>query len=71
MPRAAKQAAAVEEYDENEGDFEGDDASDDWQPEPEVSFKRNNQFPRFNGGDLNSSIKYYIIFFFYVGSKQE
>jgi hypothetical protein len=58
MPRAAKQAAAVEEYDENEGDFEGDDASDDWQPEPEVSFKRNNQFPRFNGGYLNSFITF-------------
>lgn len=25
------------DYDENEGEFEADDGSDDWKPEPEVS----------------------------------
>lgn len=37
MPRAAKQVAPISDYEENDGDFDGDDASDDWQPEPEVS----------------------------------
>lgn len=55
MPRVAKQAAPVEEYDEEGGDFEGDDgASDDWQPEAEVSFLESRQFSNFitNGGIL-------------------
>lgn len=38
MPRSSKALAVVEEFDENEGDFDADDGSDDWQPEPEVSF---------------------------------
>lgn len=39
MPRNSKSnLTVVEEYDENEGDFDADDGSDDWQPEPEVSF---------------------------------
>lgn len=25
------------DYDENEGEFEADDGSDDWKPDPEVS----------------------------------
>lgn len=27
------------DYDENEGEFEADDGSDDWKPDPEVSRK--------------------------------
>lgn len=26
------------DYDENEGEFENDDGSDDWKPDPEVMF---------------------------------
>lgn len=36
MPRSSKSLAVVEEFDEND-DFEGDDGSDDWQPDPDVS----------------------------------
>jgi hypothetical protein len=28
------------DYDENEGEFEADDGSDDWKPDPEVSNAR-------------------------------
>lgn len=27
------------DYDENEGEFEADDGSDDWKPDPEVSVR--------------------------------
>lgn len=37
MPRSSKSLAVVEEFDEENEDFEGDADSDDWQPDPDVS----------------------------------
>jgi hypothetical protein len=32
------------DYDENEGEFEADDGSDDWKPDPEVSSRLKSPF---------------------------